>query len=424
MSIIEIDTGEKIEKYEYIGEDIDTYIVSSDDIDLSKEGFILKQGKYSRNPVEIKCKLVNKVDVIRRYDDWTKARSYFYGIRCTYKEMDGFIRIEPFESEVPQELMNEFIYEEYLFDRGDQYPPMERHRYYMDISYDDVRFQRDVITKYHDDYIVNLHGITKNMNEEERKQLLIEYLIKKIDKRESDCFRPLLFGSYGYRIPDKLYSTDLDLVFDKVLPRAFELCSTGEHSRSNFLRDLMNSIVNSHWSLGHKGKFASDMLWFEDGKIIYPSKDYAYFMNIQFHLRLMDKHKNQEYPYNLLDLKNVYHWLESSYGEYMTRHNPVYWNNKLICDDLGDYVKKAKKKLRYFKRFGRIKPTEYLRTHIYKRKKMRIIEINKHQRKNMKVEYTDKNNNTYIVNYDDIVISPEGFALKKGASKIKIVKKK
>lgn len=147
MSIVEIDAGTQIEKYEYISEDFDTCIVSSDDIDLSQEGFILKKNKYSSRPVEIKCKLVNKEDVLRHYDDWNSTHSYFCGIRCTYKEMDGFIRIEPFESEVPQELKNVFTYEESLFDRGDQYPPIKHHRYYVDISYDDVRFQRDVIAK-------------------------------------------------------------------------------------------------------------------------------------------------------------------------------------------------------------------------------------------------------------------------------------
>lgn len=422
MSIIEIDAITQIEKYEYISEDFDTCIVSSDDIDLSQEGFILKKNKYSSNPIELKCKVVNKEDVIRNYDDCNSVCSYFCGIRCTYKEMDGFIRIEPFESEVPQELLNEFKYEEYLFDRGDQYPPIEHHRYYVDISYDDVRFQRDVITKCHNDYIVDLHGITKYMNEEERKQLLLEYLIKKIDKRVPDDFSPLLFGSYGYRIPDKLYSTDIDFVFDKVLPRAFELCSTGDYSRGNFLRKLIQGIINSHWLL-NKGQFISDMFWIEEGKIIFPSEDYAYFLNIQLHLKLLDKIKNQEYPYNLLNLEKVYYWLKRSYDEYLPRHNPVYWNNKLVCDDLGNYVKKAKKKLRYFKRFDRIKPIEYLRTHICKRKKNQYNR-NRYRHQKRKVEYTDANNNTYLVNYDDIIISLGGFTLKKGAYKKKIVKKK
>lgn len=373
MSIIEIETGTQIEKYEYVSENFDTYIVSSDDIDLSQEGFVLKKRDffydrsmaekesiydglplrvtpYNMNIVDIKCKLVKKEDVIRYYDDWEASHSYFCGTDCTYHEMDGFIRIEPLEE--PQGLINEFTYEEYYSYRGDQHPPLKHHRYYKDISYDNVKFQRDVITKSHRDYAVNLNGITKDMNEEERKRLLIEYLIKKVNKRGSDGLRPLLLGSYDYKIPDKLYATDLDSVFDIVLPRAFELCSTGDYSRNKYQIDLMNGIVNSHWSFDRKGEFASDMLWFEDGKIIYPSKDYAYFMNIQLHLRLMDKYKKQEYPYTLLDLKNVYHWLEQSYDKYLTRHIPVYWNNKVVCDDLGNYVKKAKKKLKYFKRFN------------------------------------------------------------------------
>ncbi|MBD5495710.1 MAG: hypothetical protein HDR12_15435 [Lachnospiraceae bacterium] len=375
MGVIEIDAGTQIEKCEYIGEDFDTCIVSSDDIDLSKEGFVLKRrdykhvnstieknsihddlpilnSQYSMDIVNKKCKLVKKEDVIRHYDDWNNTRSYFYGMECTYKEMNGFIRIEPFRSILPHECMNKFTYEEFLIDRGDQYPPIKSHRYYIDISYDDVRFQRDVVTtKNHRDYVVDSYGITKEMSEEKRKQLLVEYLIKKIDKRGSDGFRPLLLGNYGYRVPDKLYSTNLDLVFDIVIPRAYELCSTGDYSRSNFLRDLINGIVNSHWLL-NKGQFTSDKLWIEDGKLVYPSEDYAYFMNIQLHLKLMDKLKKREYPYTLLDVKNVYHWLACDYDKYITRHIPVYWNNKIVCGDLGDYVKKAKKKLKYFKRFG------------------------------------------------------------------------
>ena len=33
-------------KYEYVSKDIDTYIISGDDIDLSHEGFIVKQKNY------------------------------------------------------------------------------------------------------------------------------------------------------------------------------------------------------------------------------------------------------------------------------------------------------------------------------------------------------------------------------------------
>lgn len=349
MSTIEVDTGTQIKKYIYLYEDIDTCIVSSDDIDLSQEGFILKQGKHTSNPVDIKCKLVNKEDVIRRYDDWENMHSYFSGIDCFYKEMDGFIRIEPFE--VPPGRINEFKYEKYLIDRGDQFPPIESHRYYKDISYDDIRFQRDIVTKSHRDYIVDAHGITKEMNEEERKQLIVKYLINKLGKIGGSGIDELLFGCYGYRIPDKLYATDLDLVFDKILPHAYELYSPrGPYAGSNFLRELNTAITHGYQDLIDKYRYAApDILWIEDGKAVYPSEDYAFFINLQLHLKLMNKHKNQEHPYTLMDLRFVYYTLKYSYKKYLTRHNPVYWNNKVVCDDLGDYVKNTMEELIYFR---------------------------------------------------------------------------
>ena len=97
------------------------------------------------------------------------------------------------------------------------------------------------------------------------------------------------------------------------------------------------------------------MFWIEDGKLVYPSEDYAFFMNIQLRLRLINKHKKQEYPYNLIDrmdrwsLRDDYFWFKRKCDEYLIKHNPVYWNNKVVCDDLGDYVKNAMKELIYFK---------------------------------------------------------------------------
>lgn len=355
MSIIEIDTDRQLEKYEYISEDIDTYIISRDDIALSQEGFILKQRDYSGGIIEKKCKLIKKEAAKRHYHDWNETHTYFCGMNCSYKEMNGFIRISAFN--VPQELINEFTYEEYLVDRGDQFPPIKSHHYYKDVAYDDTRLQRDVIEKKHKEYMIDTHGITKGMNEHERKAFIIEYLIKKFGNGNLSIddfgqFSALLFGSYGYRIPDKLYSTNLDAVFDTVLPCAYELYSQGgPYAGNNFLRALGSVIVNGYWHLNSVGRFATNLFWIEDEKPIYPSEDYAFLMNIQLHLKLMAKHQNQEYPYTLLDLKNIYYWLERRYDKYLTRHNPICWNNKIVCDNFGDYVKEAMKELVYFKQF-------------------------------------------------------------------------
>ncbi|MCM1050105.1 MAG: hypothetical protein NC433_16950 [Clostridiales bacterium] len=350
-TIVEVNTGTQIEKYEYISGcgDLETCIVHSDDIDLSKEGFMLEYNEhynYGRNlrPVNKKCKLVKKKDVVKLYRDWSISRSYYCGVRCSYEKKDGFIRIE-----IPKVkgLINEFICEEYY---PSEYSSLTSTRYYKNIPYDDVKFLRNVITKCHKDCAMNLHEITKETNEEKKKQLLIEYLIKTFDKRTTVNFRQLLFGTYGYKIPDKLYSTDVDTIFDVIFPRLHELSiEPNTYKERNFLRDLSSSIVNSHWTLT-----LSDSLWFEDGKRIYPSEEYKCFMNILFHLKLIEKHRNKEYPYILLGLKNNYHWLKhEANNQYLTNHNPVYWNDKLICDDLGNFLKEAWKELIYFKQFDK-----------------------------------------------------------------------
>ena len=345
MRIIEIDTGTGIEKYEYIDEDIDTYLVSSEDIDLSQEGFVFKRIQYDNSMVEKKCKLIKKEHVARHYSDWTETYTYFCGISCWYEEMDGYIRI--FTNDVPKRLRNKFKYEEFLIeDPGQQFPPRQGHHYYKDVSYSDKRLQKDVVIKKHQDYMIDLHGITAGINEEERKNLIVEYLINKV-RKPVNGFEPLnslLFGSYGYRIPNKLYSTDLDLVFDKILPGIYRLyASESPRLITTFLYDLINVIINGYRSINEKYK--PKRIWIENGKAIYPSEDYTVFMMIQFHLKLMEKHKQQEAPYTLLELKNVSYWLERIDKKYLDSHNKVYWNDKVICDDLGNYIKNAMEEL-------------------------------------------------------------------------------
>lgn len=353
MRIIEIDTGTQIKEYEYIDEDIDTYLVSSDDIDLSQEGFLFKQVKYDNSIIERKCKLVKKENVDRHYADWTETYIYYFGIRCWYEEMDDYIRV--FTGDVPKKLRKNFKYEEfYIEGPGQQALATKTHHYYQDVSYSDKRLQKDVIQK-HQDYTVDLHGITTDTNDEERKNLIVEYLIKKVSKSLVDCYKcisSLLYGSYGYSIPDQLYSTDLDLVFDKVLPGAYKLCAEGgPYAGPTFLRELKCVIVNGYWGNRNSVHYMPKQIWIEDGKAVYPSEDYAVFMMIQFHLKLMEKLKKQEYPYTLMDLKNVSYCLAGIDKKYLESHNKVYWNGKVICDDLSDYIKSAMEELVYFIQF-------------------------------------------------------------------------
>lgn len=299
-----------------------------------------------------KSKLVKKQNVDRYYADWTETYTYYCGISCWYEDMGNHVRI--FTSDVPKKIRNKFKYEEFLIeDPGLQFPPRKSHHYYKDVSYDDKMLQKDVVIKKHQDYMVVLHGITADTNDEERKNLIVEYLINKVSKSLVDGFEQLsslLYGSYGYRIPDKLYSTNLDLVFDKVLPSAYRICvERGPYAGPSFLTDLMNVIVNSYRSIN--AKYKTKRIWIEEGKAVYPSEDYLFYMMIQFHLKLMEKLKKQEYPYTLMDLKNVSYWWGRIDNKYLENHNKVYWNDKVICDVLGEYIKNALEKLVYFIQF-------------------------------------------------------------------------
>ena len=372
MSTIEVRNGTQIEKYEYFLNDFDTFIVHSDDIDLSQEGFTLKteetyrntviskdvytgiptyQYEYKSNIVEKKYKLVKKENVIRHYHDWSRSSSYFYGESCSYEERDGFIHLEMFSP--PKWLKSKLKFYDYYADHGDG-PLHKCRQYYIDIPYDDVRFQRDVIRKFHDDYGINTQEIAKATNDEERKQLITEYVVKKFLRfhslREIN-FGPLILGAYGYKIPDKLYSTDIDLVFDKIIPRIYEIELTDKYySEFQFSSDLHHGIWSNCYAYKNEDYFGGK-LWFEDGKRVYPSEDYSFFIYIKILLKLIEKFKNQEYPYVLLNPTGTYPVLKRESEAYLTRHNPVYWNDKVVCDDLGNYVEEALKELIYFKRF-------------------------------------------------------------------------
>ncbi|MCM1263521.1 MAG: hypothetical protein NC313_12470 [Butyrivibrio sp.] len=372
MSAIEVRNGTQIEKYEYFREDFDTFIVHSDDIDLSQEGFTLKtketyrntviskdvytgiptyQYEYKSNIVEKKYKLVKKENVIRHYHDWSTSSSYFYGEYCSYEERDGFIHLEMFSP--PKWLKSKLKFYDYYAERGEYH--FDKHRqYYIDIPYDDVRFQRDVIRKFHDDYEINTQEIAKATNDEARKQLIIEYVVNKFLRshsiRELD-FSPLFLGTYGYKIPDKLYSTDIDLVFDKIIPRIYEIELADKDYDDRYFSRGLSYGIGSYGSAYKSEDYFRGKIWFEDGKRVYPSEDYSFYMYIKVLLKLMEKHKNLEYPYILTDLEYTYHHLKSNSETFLTRHNPVYWNDKVVCDDLGNYVEEALKELIYFKRF-------------------------------------------------------------------------
>lgn len=345
MKYIEARTENGTEKYLYVDEDIDTIMVRSIDNTKLKNGFTIIKKVYSGHCETMRCKLVRKEDVTAYYDDWDETCSYFGTMRCGCNDINGRVCVAIYNE--PTEYANEFTYEEFDVDRGTEFPPLRSHRYYTIVDADDKRLKRDVIVHKHVDYAVNHYGISHGMTASEQTEALLKYLEEKLKKGcldGSEQIYSLLLGCYGYKIPDERLSTNIDLVFNRVIPNAY-ISRKNEvgYSGENFCRDLFNAIAY--------GYYEGEKLVFENGKKQYVSIEYQYYMCLQFHLKLMELRKAGVEPYTELNLKDITHWLESRYDKFMDKHDPVTWNGNVVCQDLGNFTRQAIKELEYFKMF-------------------------------------------------------------------------
>lgn len=345
MKYIEVGTENGTEKYLYVDEDIDTIMIRSMDNTKLKNGFTIIKKVYSGHCETMRCKLVSKEDVTAYYDDWDETHSYFGTMRCGCDDIDGRVCVSTYNE--PTEYANEFTYEEFDVDRGTEFPPVRSHRYYAIVDADDNRLKRDIIVHKHFDYAVNHYGISHGMTMPERTEALLKYLEEKVGEEgsgDSQHIYSLLLGCYGYKIPDERLSTNIDLVFHRVIPNAY-ISRKNEwgYSGENFRNNLMTAITH--------GYYEGEKVIFENGKKQYVSKEYRYYMYLQFHLKLLELHKAGVEPYIDLDFKNVSDWLEKRCGEFMDKHEPASWNGNVVCEDLGDFTRRAMKELEYFKKF-------------------------------------------------------------------------
>lgn len=352
--VVEAKTRNGIEKYWFVDEDIDSFMVCSMDGTKLDDAFTIIRiyDALYGTPIPgetIRCKIVKKENVTACYDDWEIKNSYFGTMRCLCSDIDDYVRVEV--NEKPTEYADEFTYEEYDMERGTEFPPIHTSRYYAIVDKDDKRLRRDVITYKHVDYVVNNHGIFYGMTESQRIEAILKYLEEKVGEGSLMGYAQmysLLLGCYGYKIPDKKLSTNVDLVFGRVIPNAYMIRKkNGRYAGEHFCRDLIDAIVKGYKSCIGIG----EKLLFEDGKKQYASMNYQYYMCLQFHLKLMEMHKLRIEPYINLDLKNVSYELEKGCCEYMNKHEPVLWNKKIVNQDIGEYTKWAIKELEYFKAF-------------------------------------------------------------------------
>lgn len=338
---IDVKTNRGIETYICVDEDIDTFLVKNKDCSSFEDGFTITK-RYNLEYAEIlNCKVINKSQVVSLYSEYDNIYSYFGNMSVVCKDKNGYIRIETFKK--PTEYASEFTYEEYDdYGRGENYPPYRSSRYYTIIDPNDKRLRRNVISHIHTEYEIRDYGIYPGIDKSEYKNKIIDYLVKKIGSKYIDDLGPLFIGSYGYRIPHYKYSTDIDLVFEKVIPRLYDFylqSNVSEYSKNNFYRKIINAIVNIDFQLKEKYYFIIN------NNAINATPEYKYYMRLKAHHKLMECYKAGIEPYTKLNLTNVMYWLVHRNSEYKNKHIPVFWNDHLICADIGYYTEALMKTL-------------------------------------------------------------------------------
>lgn len=334
---VEIKTNSGIKRYSFVDSDIDTVMIRSIDGSEISDGFHIIYRHNSAWKEEMSCKIVRKSDVAAIYSDRDKTEKFFGSMDACFYENNGRIRVEVHK---PTEFEEEFTYEDYMVDR-DNYPPVQLNRYYLLVDKDDKRL-KTITTHIHTDHKIDV--LPFNFSEHELKEKAVQFVVQKLLCEDIDARKlySLLMGCYGYRIPHKLLSTDIDLVFEKVIPDFYsEYKTQGKYAGQNFRRDLLKAIVYENWFIGEN-------IIIHDGIMESPTTEYIFFMKLQFHLKLMELHKKGIMPYTELDLKDAVHKLEEECAGYFDKHIAVLWNHNVVCEDIGNYAERVNSQLSHF----------------------------------------------------------------------------
>ncbi|MBP5555164.1 MAG: hypothetical protein J6X94_09895 [Lachnospiraceae bacterium] len=338
MGIIEFNTENGSDKGNVVDEDIDSFIVTGSLDGRSVNGFDYSNKK---DRVYHDCRMIRKSDVTAYYKEYTETK-YFYKDRpVQIAERDGRTYAEVYEG--PPSFLSEFS----VMDMG-----ANGKKYYRQISGDDPNLRtqeehlREALT-------VDTYGVYPEMSEAEYSDALVRYLTERLTRSgmKNDNLIRLLLGIYGYRFPDDGLFTDIETVFEKVIPLRYKQLEDNSVSRSNFRRELLIAITVGYRLVGCQHGYTL----VDEGRVITPSPEYSLYICLVLHLMLKKYHQEGLRPYSELDLSGVWKKLEESLisSGLAEDHNPVYHGDVLLCDDLGEFVIKALKKLVYFRRFDK-----------------------------------------------------------------------
>lgn len=345
--MIEIKNGNKVERYQEVAEDFDSFVVKG--VDKEIEGGFTYTNAYTNEP---SCMVIMKDQVTSHYNDWEDTFDLYKGIRvyCRKDKETGKITIKA--DNVPDELAGEFTREEYLDDaRGENYPPFKNVRFIKTIEADDPDLKLEVTKHYHRDFKVDRYGVVPGMGRSEYDRLHAEYLadrIKDYEGLESDPIYRLFIGSYGFDYLDDKGLVDLDTVFEKIIPAAYQmLLDEGTpYGARNFVDDLERCVFRGEHFPGFHNKEEYTVI--RDGRRADLSPEYIYYLYLQRALRVKKYHAEGVVPYSLLELSFVWYSFEENYEEYSNDHNPVEFDGVRLCDDLGEYVKSIRAEMEYY----------------------------------------------------------------------------
>jgi hypothetical protein len=341
IGTIEFDTGFLVDKSVVVDEDIDSFIVTGSLTGVSVSGFDYSNTKGT---VFHDCRVISKSAVTAFYKDYSETQYFYKNRPVQVTEHEGILIIEVYDG--PVAYLKEFS----VTDRAVNGKHFKV--YYKEIESDDPNFKEET-KHFHEDLTVDTYGITPETRAGEYNESLTKYLLEKIKRSGSkpDAIRRLVLGTYGYRFPDDELFTDIETVFDKIIPARYRQLDERSVSRSNFRRDLLIAITSGYKTVGCNYGYT-----IVDGdRSIEPSFEYSYYICLILHLMLLKYHKAGRRPYVELDLSDVWSRLEDGFKMYAPteNHNPVYHRDVCICEDLGAFTIEALTKLIYFKKFDK-----------------------------------------------------------------------
>ncbi len=341
IGTIEFETDLGRDKSVVVDEDIDSFIVTGSLNGNPVTGFDFSNEK---DVVFHNCRVVRKSDVTSFYKDYTETKYFYKDHPVQYSEHDGKPVIEVYDGSVA------FLKEFSVSERGVNGRNYKAYYKQMDPGDPDFRTESE---HYHEDLTVDNYGLAPGMSRKEYEEALSKYLLDKITRSgaKKDAIKRLILGIYGYRFPDDGLFTDIETVFDKIIPARYRQLEENSVSRSNFRRELLSAVSSGYMTVGCKYGYT-----LVDGdRTVEPSWEYSYYICLVLHLMLLKYHKAGKRPYVELDLSNVWSRLEEGFKRYAPseNHNPVYHKDVCLCEDLGEFTIEALKKLVYFRQFDK-----------------------------------------------------------------------